>query len=70
MVADKVWTNIITKYNTLPFEDVNPDLTDYVTNKALDGVFTMIAVEEKEIRNNINERTSVLLKKVFALQDN
>lgn len=69
--ADKVWTNIITKYNALPLtENVNPDLTDYVTNKALDGVFTMIAVEEKEIRNNINERTSVLLKKVFALQDN
>lgn len=69
--ADKVWTNIITKYNALPLtENVNPDLTDYVTNKALDGVFTMIAVEEKEIRNNINERTSALLKKVFALQDN
>ncbi|QEE50180.1 DUF4197 domain-containing protein [Flavobacterium alkalisoli] len=69
--ADKVWSNIITKYNALPLtQDVNPDLTDYVTNKALDGVFTMIAVEEKEIRNNINERTSVLLKKVFALQDN
>ena len=69
--ADKVWTNIITKYNSLPLtKDVNPDLTDYVTNEALDGVFTMIAIEEKEIRNNINERTSALLKKVFALQDN
>ncbi len=69
--ADKVWENIITKYNALPLtNDVNPDLTDYVTNEALDGVFTMIAVEEKEIRNNINERTSVLLKRVFALQDN
>lgn len=68
--ADKVWSNIITKYNALPLtKDVNPDLTDYVTNKALNGVFTMIAVEEKEIRNNINERTTPLLKKVFALQD-
>jgi len=68
--ADKVWSNIITKYNTLPLvTKVNPDLTDYVTTKALEGVYKMIAVEEKEIRNNINERTSVLLKKVFALQD-
>ncbi|GGB85982.1 hypothetical protein GCM10007424_27560 [Flavobacterium suaedae] len=69
--ADKIWNTIITKYNTLPLvEDVNPDLTDYVTNKALEGVFTMIAKEEIEIRHNINERTSTLLKKVFALQDN
>ncbi len=68
--ADKIWSNIITKYNAVPFvEKINPDLTDYVTNKALEGVFTMIAVEEKEIRTDINERTSVLLKKVFALQD-
>ena len=70
MGADKVWKNIITQYNKVPLvQKVNPDLTDYVTNKALEGVFKMIAVEEKEIRNNINERTSVLLKKVFALQD-
>ncbi|MBE99531.1 DUF4197 domain-containing protein [Flavobacterium coralii] len=68
--ANKIWNTIISKYNSVPLVDkVNPDLTDYVTNKALDGVFTMIAVEEKEIRNNINERTSVLLKRVFALQD-
>lgn len=68
--ANKIWSTIISKYNSVPLVDkVNPDLTDYVTNKALDGVFTMIAVEEKEIRNNINERTSVLLKRVFALQD-
>lgn len=69
--ADKVWSTIITKYNQVPMvNDVNPDLTDYVTNEALDGVFTMIAVEEKEIRNNINARTSDLLKRVFAAQDN
>jgi hypothetical protein len=69
--ADKVWTNIITKYNALPaVNDVNPDLTDYVTQKAMEGVFKMVAVEEVQIRNNINERTSDLLKKVFALQDN
>ena len=68
--ADTVWEKIITKYNSIPLvSKVNPDLTDYVTNKALDGVFTMITVEEKDIRTNLSSRTSDLLKKVFALQD-
>lgn len=68
--ADKVWAAIIEKYNALPLtKDVNPDLTNYVTSKAMDGVFTMIAVEEKEIRTDFSSRTSDLLKKVFALQD-
>ena len=68
--ADKVWNNIITKYNSIPLvTKVNPDLTDYTTNKAMEGVFKMIAVEEGNIRTNINARSSDLLKKVFALQD-
>ena len=68
--ADKIWNQIITKYNSVPFvTKVNPDLTDYTTNKAMEGVFKMIAVEEKDIRNNFASRTSDLLKKVFALQD-
>lgn len=68
--ADKIWTDLITRYNNLPLTaDVNPDLTDYVTNEALKGVFTMVAVEEVEIRANVAKRTSDLLKRVFALQD-
>lgn len=68
--ADAVWTKIINKYNTIPLvKKVNPDLTDYTTNQALTGVFKMIAVEEKEIRNDISARTTPLLQKVFALQD-
>ncbi len=68
--ADQVWTNIIKRYNTIPFvKKVNPDLTDYVTNQAMNGVFKMIAVEEKNIRTNLNSRSSVLLQRVFALQD-
>lgn len=68
--ADEVWTRIINKYNTIPLvKKVNPDLTDYTTNQALAGVFKMIAVEEKEIRNNISARTTPLLKSVFAMQD-
>lgn len=68
--ANKIWSNIIQKYNSLPLtSNVNPDLSDYVTQEALDGVFTMIAIEEQEIRNRASERTTALLKRVFALQD-
>ena len=68
--ADQIWNNLITKYNNIPFTaDVNPDLTDYVTNEALKGVYTMIAVEEKDIRTKLSSRTTDLLKRVFALQD-
>ena len=69
--ADKVWNNLISKYNSLPFvKKVNPDLTQYVTNQALKGVFTMIEVEEKGIREKVGLRNTALLKQVFALQDN
>lgn len=69
--ADKVWTNIINKYNSIPLVNkVNPDLNDYVTTQAMNGVFKMIAVEEQNIRTNISSRTSPLLKSVFAMQDN
>jgi hypothetical protein len=68
--ADKVWANIITKYNSIPLVNkVNPDLTDYVTNQALIGVFKMIAVEEKNIRTNLSSRTTPVLQRVFAMQD-
>ena len=68
--ADQIWSNLINRYNAIPLtNDVNPDLTDYVTQEALNGVFTMIAVEEKEIRNIVASRTTDLLRRVFALQD-
>ncbi|MCW8979918.1 MAG: DUF4197 domain-containing protein [Altibacter sp.] len=68
--ADDIWTSIITRYNSIPFvNQVNPDLTDYVTNQALDGVYKMISIEEKNIRTKISARTTPLLKQVFALQD-
>jgi len=68
--ADKIWSEIITKYNNIPLtKKVNPDLTDYVTKEALKGVYTMIAVEEKEIRTNVGSRSTDLLRKVFKLQD-
>ena len=68
--ADEIWSNLITRYNSIPFTaDVNPNLTDYVTSEALQGVYTMIAIEEKEIRTNLASRTTDLLKRIFALQD-
>lgn len=68
--ADRVWDNLITKYNNLPLtKDVNPNLTEYVTQEALDGVYTVIAAEEKEIRTKVSSRTTDLLRKVFVLQD-
>jgi len=68
--ADQIWSNLINKYNALPLtNNVNPDLTDYVTQEALKGIYTMIAVEEKDIRTKLSSRTTDLLKKVFALQD-
>ncbi len=68
--ADKIWENLINRYNQIPLtNNVNPDLTDYVTQQALEGVFTMISVEEKDIRTSISARSTDLLRKVFALQD-
>lgn len=68
--ADVIWNSLITKYNSIPLvQKANPDITDYVTKKALEGVFKMITIEEKNIRSNLNARTSETLKKVFALQD-
>lgn len=68
--ADQIWSNLINKYNAIPFTtNVNPDLTDYVTKEALKGVYEMIAVEEKDIRTKLSSRTTNLLRQVFALQD-
>lgn len=68
--AAEIWNNLITRYNSIPLtKNVNPDLTDYVTQEALDGVYTMIAVEEKEIRTKVSSRTTDLLRRVFGQQD-
>ena len=68
--ADVAWNAIISKYNKIPLvTKVNPDVTDYVTSNALEGVFKMIALEEKNIRTNLKSRTSGLLQQVFAIQD-
>lgn len=65
------WTKAVTKYNKIPFvQKMNPSLQDHVTNKAIDGLFHMIAKEETLIRKDPIARTTEILKKVFAKQDN
>ena len=65
--ATKHWKTVFTSYNKLPFvKPVNPDLEDYVTNKAIDGLFIQIAKEELAIRKNPTARVTDLLKKVFG----
>lgn len=67
--ADKIWEEIIDKYNSMPLvKPVNPNLTEYVTERAIAGLFVKVGDKEKEIRNSISARTTALLQKVFALQ--
>ena len=65
--ATKYWEKIITTYNKIPLvnKKINPNLTAYVTEKAMLGIYTEIASQEKEIRANPLARTSALLKLVF-----
>jgi hypothetical protein len=51
------------------FEAVNTDLDDYLTNRALDGVFLKVQEEEKKIRTNVSARVTPLLEKVFGSLD-
>ncbi len=68
--ADKIWSNLIQNYNSLPFaKEITTDLTAYVTGETLKGVYKMIEIEEENIRTKLHTRTTDLLKRVFALQD-
>ncbi len=65
--ATKYYGDLVNTYNKIPFVDkVNPDLNNYATDLAIQGLFTMIAKEEKNIRDNPVARTTDLLKKVFG----
>lgn len=69
--ATKYYGDLVNTYNKIPFVDkVNPDLNDYATSLAIDGLFKLVAQEEANIRNNPGARTTELLKKVFKEQDN
>lgn len=65
--ATKYYGDLVNTYNKIPFvEKVNPDLTGYATTKAMEGLFLLIADEEKKIREDPLARTTDLLKRVFG----
>lgn len=65
--ATKYYGDLVNQYNRIPFiTKVNPNLNDYATDMAIQGLFTMIAKEEKSIRQDPAARTTDLLKKVFG----
>jgi uncharacterized NAD(P)/FAD-binding protein YdhS len=69
--ATRYYTDLVNTYNKIPFvERVNPDLDQYVTGKAIDGLFVLVAEEEAKIRRDPAARTTQLLKKVFGSQAN
>jgi hypothetical protein len=68
--ATKYYTSAATTFNKVPFvKKINPDISDYVTQKAIDGLFLEIAQEELNIRQNLSARSTPLMKKVFSFAD-
>ncbi|MCX6269466.1 MAG: DUF4197 domain-containing protein [Bacteroidetes bacterium] len=65
--ATRLWADVIKQYNQIPFvKKQNPDLVGYVTDKAIAGLFVVVAKEETKIRQNPAARTTELLKQVFG----
>lgn len=65
--ATRYYNDLVTTYNRLPLvQKVNPNLTQYATGKAVDGLFILVAQEERKIRENPAARVSDLLKRVFG----
>ena len=64
--ATKYWSDITSVYNQFATTKVTTDLSAYVTQKAMDGIFYQVGLEEQKIRKNPIARTTDLLKKVFG----
>jgi hypothetical protein len=68
--AQSAWATLTTNYNTIaPFigqPTVNTDLTDYTTGKATDGLFVLVAGEEKKIRTDVSHQVNDILQTVFG----
>ncbi len=64
--ADKYWAAVFNKYNMFSQQKVEADLSAYVTNKALEGMFYNIAQQEQKIRKDPAAQVTEILKKVFA----
>jgi len=68
MNTAQYWAETLVVYNKLAIFPLTINVTEYVTDQALKGLFFYIGEEEKKIRNNPAARESSLLKKVFANQ--
>ncbi|MBU2650372.1 MAG: DUF4197 domain-containing protein [Bacteroidetes bacterium] len=73
--AQSTWNTLTDEYNAIAntmigqlagLQPVNTDLGEYVTHKGLDGLFVKIADEEAEIRHNLSDRVTDLLRRVFG----
>ena len=64
--ATKYWKDLATAYNKFSPTPVNTNLNEYVTGRALNGLFYYVGEEEKKIRNNPAARVSDILQKVFG----
>ena len=65
--ATKYYADLVNTYNKIPLvQKVNPDLKQYATQKAIDGLFVLIAQEERKIRKDPVARVNDILKKVFG----
>jgi hypothetical protein len=65
--ATRYYTDLTTRYNRIPLvQPVNTDLNQYATDKAIGGLFTLIAQEEANIRENPVARGTELLRRVFG----
>lgn len=68
--AREYWRTVVNAYNSIPLvKKVNPELDDHVANKSLDGLFSLIEKKEEGIRGDSSQRTTDLLRNVFAKQD-
>ena len=68
--ATRYWSDVVNRYNQIPLvSKVNPDLKEYVTQKAMEGLFIEIAKEELKIRENVSARETTLLQRVFGYAD-
>jgi hypothetical protein len=68
--ATRYYGALVSQYNRIPLvRKLNPDLDEYVTQKAIDGLFYQIALEELNIRQSLSARTTPVLQKVFGFVD-
>lgn len=68
--ATQAWSLVMKNYNKIPLvKPVNTNLGQYVTAKAIDGLFVMVAKEELKVRQNIASRSTPMMQSVFAWVD-